>query len=245
MSEEIPLLSVIIPAYNEEARIEKTLRSVDEYLSRQQYPYQIIVINDGSSDRTSELVKGLIPFIKNLSLIDNKQNRGKGAVVNQGMLEAKGKIRLFMDADNSTSIDQVERMFPEFEAGYEVVIGSRRVPGAVIAVHQNFIRENLGKLFNLIVRFLAGLPYKDTQAGFKAFSARAAKEIFSRQTIMGFSFDVELLIIAKILGFKIKEVPITWINDPQTKVKFKSMIKMLFDIIKIRLNLLKGIYKTP
>lgn len=235
-------LSVIIPAYNEEHRIEKTLRSVDAYLSRQPYSYEVIVVNDGSTDRTAEVVRGLVPLINNLRLIDNAENRGKGAAVKQGMLEAEGAIRLFMDADNSTSIEHIERMLPEFEAGYEVVIGSRRVPGAVIAVHQNIIRETLGRVFNFIVRLIAGLPMRDTQAGFKAFTSRAAKEIFSRQTIMGFSFDVEVLVVARQLGFGVKEVPITWVNDPATTVKFKSMIKMLVDVMRIRVNLMRGIY---
>jgi len=235
-------LSVIIPAYNEEDRIEKTLREIDAYLSTQPYSHEIIVVNDGSRDHTAEVVQGLFPFIKNLRLIDNAINHGKGWVVRQGMLEAQGEILLFTDADNSTSVDQVEKMFPEFERGCEVVIGSRRVPGAVIAVHQSFLRENIGRVFNVIVRILAGLPMKDTQAGFKAFGARAAREIFSRQTIWRWAFDVELLVIAKSLGFTVKEVPITWANDPKSHVKLKSMIKMLFEVLQVRLNLFMGVY---
>jgi glycosyltransferase involved in cell wall biosynthesis len=240
-----PYLSLIIPAYNEEERIGKTLRLVDEYLTKQPYSYEIIVVNDGSTDKTREVVNGLLPLIKNLKFIDNTVNRGKGAVVKQGMLQAGGEIRLFMDADNSTSIEQVEKMFPEFKKGAEVVIGSRRVPGAVIAVHQNFIRETMGRIFNLLVRLIAGLPYKDTQAGFKAVTARAAKEIFSRQTIERFAFDVEMLVIARRLGFKIAEVPIRWVNDPKTHVKIKNMIEMLFEVLKVRINLLLGRYGQP
>jgi glycosyltransferase involved in cell wall biosynthesis len=235
-------LSVVIPAYNEEGRIDRTLRAVDDYLSRQAYPYEIIVVNDGSTDRTAEAVRGLIPLVKNLRLIDNAENRGKGAAVRQGMLEARGDVRLFMDADNSTSVDQVERMLPEFSASFEVVIGSRRVAGAVIAVHQGFIRESIGRIFNLIVRVLAGLPMRDTQAGFKAFSARAAKEIFFRQTIWRWAFDVELLVIARHLGFRVKEVPITWVNDPKTHVKLGGMARMLGEVMKIRWNLIRGAY---
>ncbi|MFN7088557.1 MAG: dolichyl-phosphate beta-glucosyltransferase [Candidatus Paceibacteria bacterium] len=242
MDDHQPYLSVIIPAYNEEGRIDKTLREIDNYLSKQSYSYEILVVNDGSRDNTAGVVQGLMPFIKNLRLIDNPENHGKGWVVRQGMLESKGKIRLFSDADNSTSIDHVEKMFPEFQKGFEVVIGSRRVPGAVIAVHQSFFRENLGRIFNLLVRILAGLPMKDTQAGFKAFTERAAREIFSRQTIWRFAFDVEILTIARQLGFRIKEIPIVWVNDPNSRVKFKSMIKMLFEIIKVRFNLLSGVY---
>lgn len=235
-------LSVIIPAYNEEDRIEKILRALDGYLASQEYSYEIIVVNDGSKDGTAEVVQGLVPYIKNLRLLDNRENHGKGWVVRQGLLEARGDLRLFTDADNSTSIDHVERMLPEFQKGYEVVIGSRRVPGAVIARHQNFIRENLGRIFNIIVRILSGLPMEDTQAGFKAFTSRAAKEIFSRQTIWRWAFDVEILVIARRFGFKIKEVPITWINDPKSHVKFSGMVKMLLEVLTVRGNLIRGLY---
>jgi glycosyltransferase involved in cell wall biosynthesis len=242
MTENNVHLSVIIPAYNEEDRIEKTLRAVDAYLSRQPHQYEIIVVNDGSRDRTAQVVKGMEPFVKNLRLIDNALNQGKGTAVKQGMLGAKGELRLFMDADNSTSVDQVERIFLAFQEGAEVAIGSRRAPGAVVAVHQSFLRENSGVIFNFIIRLLTGLPYKDTQAGFKAFSSRAAKEIFSRQTIDGFTFDAELLVIARQLSFSVKEVPIAWANDPKTHVKIKSIIRMLFDVFKVRLNLALGKY---
>jgi len=236
-------LSVVIPAYNESDRIGHTLAAVGDYLSRQKYPYEIVVVNDGSTDDTAELVKKMKTKIPNLKLIDNPKNHGKGWVVKQGMLAALGDIRLFMDADNSTSVDQVERMLPKFKEGYEVVIGSRRVPGAKIAVHQPFWREQIGRVFNLLVRLIAGLPYSDTQAGFKAFSAAAARQIFSRQTIHRFGFDVELLAIARLLGFKVAEVPITWVNDPKSHVKFKSMAQMLIEVLGVRWKMLKGQYK--
>lgn len=244
MSENKPRLSVIIPAYNEERRIQKTLRLVSEYLSRQNYTYEIIVVNDGSQDRTTEVVKEFSGFIKNLRLIDNKVNRGKGAVVKQGMLEAEGEIRLFMDADNSTEINHLEKMFPEFDKGSDVVMGSRRASGAVIEVHQSFFRENLGRVFNLIMRMIICLPYQDTQAGFKAFSSRAAEEIFSRQTIERFAFDVEVLVIARRLGFVISEIPLKWVNDPKSHVKMKGAIQMLFEIAKVRANIIFGKYNT-
>ncbi len=246
-------LSVVIPAYNEEDRIEKTLRRVDAYLKSQTYSYEIIVVNDGSKDSTAEKVRQAFSQLPHLRLIDNKENHGKGWVVKQGMLEAKGQIRLFMDADNSTAIDQVERMLPYFSAyggspeggreAYDVVFGSRRAKGAVIAIHQAWWRENLGRVFNLLMRLIAWLPYSDTQAGFKAFTSEAAEAIFSRQTIWRWAFDVEVLVIARALGFKIKEVPITWVNDPKSHVKFSGMVKMLFEVIKIRLGSLSGAYK--
>jgi len=239
---ESVFLSVIIPAYNEADRIGKTLGSVDSYLRQQSYTYEIIVVNDGSRDSTAEIVRALEKEMKNLRLIYNSENKGKGAVVKQGMLEARGKIRLFMDADNSTTIDQAERMIPEFNRGYDIVIGSRRIEGAVIAVHQPWLRELIGRIFNLIVRIIAGIPMSDTQAGFKAFSEKAAKDIFPRQTLMRWAFDVELLAIARRRGYKIKEVPITWVNDPKTHVKVSGMAKMLFEVMRVRFNLMRGVY---
>ncbi|MEM4409381.1 MAG: glycosyltransferase family 2 protein [Candidatus Caldarchaeum sp.] len=244
LEKESPFLSVVIPAYNEENRIEATLRSVDAYLSRQLYSYEIIVVDDGSRDGTYPLVERLSHEIKGLRLISYPDNRGKGWAVKRGMLEAKGRIRLFMDADNSTTIDQVERMLPYFEKGAEIVIGSRRVKGAVIAIHQPWLRENLGRAFNVVARLLSGLPMKDTQAGFKAFTAEAAERIFPLQTISRWSFDVELLVIGRKLGFRVEEVPIVWKNDERSHVSISSMASVLKDLVRIRLNALRGAYKS-
>ncbi|MBI1974975.1 MAG: glycosyltransferase family 2 protein [Parcubacteria group bacterium] len=242
MAEYDPYLSVIIPAYNEAERLPRTLRAVDEYLVRQPFTYEIIVVNDGAHDNTAEVVRSLKASIRNLKLIDNTENHGKGWVVKQGLLAALGEIRLFMDADNSTSVDHVERMLPLFQQGCDVVIGSRRVKGAKIAVHQSFLREQIGRVFNLIVRIIAGLPYIDTQAGFKAFTVAATEAIFPRQILSRWAFDVEVLVIARRLGFKICEVPITWVNDPKTTVKLRGMIMMFFEVLAVRWNLLRGIY---
>ncbi len=245
----MPHLSVIIPAYNEEKRIEKTLLSVDEYLSKQSYDYEILVVNDGSKDKTAEIVSGLAGKLKGLKLIDNKENHGKGWVVRQGMLSAQGDCRLFMDADNSTTIDHVEKFFPFFaqglpaQAGYDIVIGSRRLKDSVIAVKQPWIRDFLGGIFRLIVHMLVPLGVKDSQAGFKIFSKKAAGAIFPKQTIFRWAFDVEILAIADKLGFKIKEVPIRWVNDAESHVKLSGMVRMLFEVLRIRWNLWIGKYK--
>ncbi len=232
-------LSIIIPAYNEASRLPKTLREVDKYLSTQNYEYEIIVVNDGSKDKTAEVVKDLMLEIKNLKLIDNKENHGKGYVVRQGMLQAKGDYRIFTDADNSTSIEQIEKMLPEFKNGYDVVIGSRDIKGAVIAVPQPWWRRKLGDIFNLIVQVIAGLwGIWDTQCGFKGFSKEAVENIFPKCRINRWAFDVEVLVIAKRLGYKIKEIPVTWINSPETKVRFKGMVKMLFEVIQVRWNII-------
>ncbi|MCH8048620.1 glycosyltransferase family 2 protein [Patescibacteria group bacterium] len=230
-------LSVIIPAYNEENRLPKTLKLVNEYLQKQDYEYEILVVSDGSKDKTAEVIQDLESHIKGLRLMDNKQNHGKGYVVRQGMLEAKGDFRLFMDADNSTSIDHVEKMWPEFEAGNEVVICSRDLKESIIPEKQAWWRIRLGDIFNLIVQVFSGLwGFWDTQCGFKGFSAKAAKDIFSKAKINRWAFDVEVLVIAKKLRYNIKEIPVTWINDAHSKVNLKGMIQMLFEILQIRIH---------
>ena len=237
-------LSVIIPAYKEEKRIPKTLREIDKYLSSQNYGYEIIVVCDGSPDKTAEVVQKMIGEIKNLRLIDNKENHGKGYVVRQGLLEAKGKYRFFTDADNSTSIDQVEKMWPEFKKGFEIIIGSRDVPGAVLDPPQPWWRIMLGNIFNLIVQVISGLwGIWDSQCGFKGFTEKTVKNIFPKCQIDRFSFDVEILVLAKKMNYKIKEIPVTWKNDLSSTVGFKSMLNMLKDVFKIRWNLITGKYK--
>ena len=237
-------LSVIIPAYNEEKRLPKTLEAIDDYLRKQSYDYEILVVNDGSKDATAEAVRGMSSVIKNLKLIDNKINQGKGAVVRQGMLQAHGDFRLFTDADNSTSIGQIEKMWPEFEKGFDIVVGSRDVKSAVLDPPQPFLRQIiLGEGFKLYRKFIIGLwEIQDTQCGFKCFKKEAAENIFPKCKIDRFAFDPEILVVAKKLDYKIKEVPIYWKNDLESKVKPSSMVKMAIDLLKIRWNLIKSIY---
>ena len=237
-------LSVIIPAYNEEMRLPKTLEEIDKYLSKQNYDYEILVVNDGSKDKTVEVAKSLIPKIKNLKVTGYEKNQGKGYAVRFGMLEAKGEFRLFTDADNSTSIDQVEKMWPYFKESYDTVIGSRDVKGAILDPPQPWLRQLiLGegfKLFRKIILNLWGI--EDTQCGFKCFTKKATENIFPRCKINRFAFDPEILIIAKKLGYKIKEIPVYWKNDPESKVKFKSILKMGLDLFKIKWNLITKKY---
>ena len=237
-------LSVIIPAYNEEKRLPKTLEEIDKYLRKQDYDYEILVVNDGSKDKTVEIAKGLISKIKNLIVTGYKKNQGKGYAVRFGMLEAKGDYRLFTDADNSTSIDHVEKIWPEFKKGFDIIIGSRDIKGAVLDPPQPWIRKLiLGEGFKLYRKIIIGLwGIEDTQCGFKCFTKKATEKIFQKCRINRFAFDPEILVIAKKLGYEIKEIPIYWKNDPESKVKFKSIIKMALDLIKIRLNLIKRIY---
>lgn len=235
-------LSVIIPAYNEEKRIAKTLQSVDAYLKKQSYDYEILVVNDGSRDKTAEVIREAASRMASLRLIDNIANHGKGWVVRQGMLQAQGRICLFMDADNSTTIDQVANFLPYFEQGYDLVIGSRRMKGAVIAVKQPWTRDLLGGVFRLAVHAIVPVGVTDSQAGFKAFSRRAVEVIFPRQTISRWAFDVEILAMARKMGLKVKEAPIIWTNDTESHVKLSGMVKMFFEVLGIRKNLWAGRY---
>jgi glycosyltransferase involved in cell wall biosynthesis len=236
-------LSVVIPAYNEEHRIEKTILAVNDFLQKQNFEYEVLVVNDGSKDNTAEVVRNLANSIKCLRLIDNKENHGKGWVSNQGMLEAGGDVRLFMDADNSTKVDEIIKMIPLFDQGYDIVLGSRRIKGSVIAVHQPWFRDLQGTVFRTIVHSFVPLGVTDSQCGFKAFSEKATKAIFPKQTIFRWAFDVEILAIAKKLGYKFKEVPVTWVDDAETHVKLSGKIHMLLEVLQVRWNLITGMYK--
>ncbi|KPJ73038.1 hypothetical protein AMJ48_02710 [Parcubacteria bacterium DG_74_1] len=237
-------LSIVVPAYNEEKRLPKTLEEISKYLSRQSYDYEILVVNDGSTDETAQITENSKSKIKNLRLINNKKNNGKGFVVRQGMLSAKGEYRLFTDADNSTSIGQIEKMWPEFEKGVGVVIGSRDIKGAILDPPQPWLRQIiLGEGFKLFRKLVIGLwKVEDTQCGFKCFTKKAAEDIFPKCRIDRFAFDPEILIIAKKLGCQIKEIPVYWKNDPESKVKFKSILKIALDLFRIRWNLITGKY---
>ncbi len=235
-------LSVVIPAYNEEKRIKKTLLEVDKFLSDQNYAYEIIVADDGSSDGTVKLVKNLKENIKNLIVINNKENHGKGYVVRQGLTEAKGKYRLFMDADNATTIDQVQNLLPFFKEGYNVVIGDRDLKESQIKKHQPFYKEALGDMGNLLIRVLAVPGIKDTQCGFKCFSARFVEEVFPKLKINRWGFDIEILALAKKFDYKIKTVPVVWINDEKSKVSMGGYVNTLKELFQIKWNMILGKY---
>lgn len=236
-------LSVVIPAYNEEKRIASTLKSIDEYLRRQNYDYEILVVSDGSKDGTVSLVKNLESEIKGLRLIDNKENHGKGYVVRHGLLEAKGDLRLFTDADNSTSIDHLDKFIPYINEGYSVVIGSIGISGHKVAFGSEPIwRRILGKLGNLFIQVMAVPGIHDTQRGFKLFTAEAVNKIFPKLTITRWGFDIEVLALARKFGYKIKEVPVDWKNDPNSKVGLKAYLQVLLETVKIRWNLMTGKY---
>jgi dolichyl-phosphate beta-glucosyltransferase len=237
-------LSVVIPAYNEEKRLPHTLRAVLSYLHRQNFTWEVAVVDDGSRDRTADVVQAEMKHEPRLRLFQYGHNRGKGYAVRHGMTHVQGKYRLFMDADNSTSLDHFEQFRPYLEDGYEVVIGSRDIAGAQVAVHQPWWKEKLGDLGNLWVRFWAVPGIKDTQAGFKVFRDYAAKAIFPYLTIDRWGFDVEALAVARQRGFRIAERPIRWLNDPDSKVKPSAYFEVLKEVVQVRLNIWRGTYEA-
>lgn len=238
-------LSVVIPAYNEEPRLPGTLRHVLGYLSAQPYRSEVLVVDDGSRDASAAIVRGWPHGCVPVRLIwhPDRSNHGKGAAVRRGMTEAAGDFRLFMDADNSTTLDQVERFWPFFEQGFDLLIGSRKIAGACVAVHQPWYKETAGRFGNLIIRLLAVPGIRDTQAGFKIFTRRSVEIIFPRLTVDRWGHDVEILVIARKHGLKFREVPITWINSPGSKVSLRSYLQVFVEVVRIRRNLSRGLYK--
>jgi glycosyltransferase involved in cell wall biosynthesis len=229
-----PYLSIIVPAYNEAERISETLLAMDKYLSTVEYSYEIIVVNDGSTDNTAAIVRNMEKLVKNIKLIDIKQNGGKGGTVRAGMLAATGNIRLFTDADNSTSIDQFDKMIPLFKEGCGVVIGSRAMRGAKLDPPESFFRQVVGKVLNILIQLFLLPGLWDTQCGFKAFTDEAAEKIFSISKISGWGFDVEILALAHRMGYKIKEIPVHWVNDTRSHVHFSAGLQFLGETCKIR-----------
>ncbi len=237
-----PFLSIIIPAYNEAKHLPLTLIDIDKHLKKADFSYEILIVNDGSIDGTAEAVERFSHIMENLKLI-NQKNTGKGGAVKRGMLEAKGQIRLFMDADNSTSIDQFNKMVPYFKEGYGVVIGSRDINGAQLVPPQPWYKRLGGNVGNLIIQVLLLPGIWDTQCGFKAFTAEATEKIFPLIKINRWGFDVEILSLAKKFNYKIKEIPVVWVNNPISKVSAFAYLQVLWEVVKIRYWLTMGKYK--
>ena len=235
-------LSVVIPAYNEAKRIVPTLKSVFDYLKKQNYEYEVLVVNDGSKDNTAEIVQSFQSQVSSLKLIDNKQNRGKAKAVQQGMMAAQGDLRLFMDADNATTIDNLDKMLLHINDGYGIVIASIGIKGAEKIGEEPVYRRLLGQLGNLWIRFWAVPDIHDTQRGFKLFTREVAEKIFPKMLTFGWGFDVELLALARKYGYKIKEVPIVWKNAPDSKVNIWVYPKVLMQTVKIWRNLITKKY---
>lgn len=239
-------LSVIIPAYNEEKHIRNTIQSIYGYLSDKKIEHEIIVVTDGSTDKTNDIVASLSQDIHTLSLLDYGVNKGKGYAVKQGMLKARGDYRLFTDADNATTIDHIEKMIPFLKEGYGVAIGSIALKGSKIASGSEPIwRRVFGTLGNLFIQLVAVSGISDTQRGFKILTAETAEKIFPKITIDRWGFDIEMLALARKFGYKIKEIPVRWKNDPNTAShpRLSAYFQVLLETVKIRWNLISGKYR--
>ncbi|MFZ0981644.1 MAG: dolichyl-phosphate beta-glucosyltransferase [Candidatus Acidiferrales bacterium] len=246
MNEIPPELSIIIPAFNEEKRLGGTLTRIREYFDA--HPagpggIEIIVVDDGSTDGTARLVEEWTREIPSLRLVSNGKNRGKGYSVRHGMLEARGRVALFTDADLSSPIEESQKLLRAIRVGNDVAIGSRALNRSLIAVHQSRLREIAGMIFNGFVRLFTGLPFEDTQCGFKAFVRERSRIIFEQQRTEGFGFDPEILFLAQRHGLRSVEVPVRWAHDPATKVHVvRDSLLMFADLIYIRWNVLTGRY---
>ena len=242
MTKEEIFISLVIPAYNEAKDIASTLERVLEYFSQKDYAFEIIVVDDGSTDNTREIIKNLSDKISEIRLIGGDVNKGKGFSVKQGMLKANGTYILFCDADLSTPIEELDKIMPFFAQGYDVVIGSRALKGADL-LKQPFIRHGMGKIFNILTRLLGLTRLKDTQCGFKCFRRNAAYDIFNMQRHDGFCFDVEILYLTGLLGYRVKDVPVKWFNRKDSRVKIiRDPLKMLFGLFNIKAHILTGTY---
>ncbi|HXS97871.1 MAG TPA: dolichyl-phosphate beta-glucosyltransferase [Candidatus Limnocylindrales bacterium] len=233
-------ISIIIPAYNEENRLPATLKSVRTYLDSQAWEFtEIVVVNDGSRDATADLAAKL-----GARVLQNPGNRGKGYSVRHGMLEAKGEWALLTDADLSTPIEELDKLWRMADAEHaQAAIGSRALDRSLIGVHQPAFREAMGRFFNFVMRIITGLPFHDTQCGFKLFETAAAQQVFSRQQLCGFGFDVEVLYIARHLGYRILEIPVRWNDVAGTKVSMTRGMQAFLDPFRVRWNAIRGKYR--
>lgn len=250
----MPKISVVIPAFNESARIEETLRSSLDYLRSQSEPFEVIVSDDGSTDDTKQKIKALIAQFGSVKIVEGG-HAGKAAAVRAGVEASLGDYLVMMDADGAVSLDQMEKLFKQLkENNADLAIGSREGSGAQ-RISEPYYRHCLGRIFNAVVKLLTGLRFEDTQCGFKLFRGPVIKELAARSTIMNqnrphlkeplvTAFDVELLVLAQRQGYKTVEVPITWRHLPTRNVNpIKDSLRMLRDVLKIRLNLIRGKYR--
>jgi dolichyl-phosphate beta-glucosyltransferase len=236
-------LSIVIPAYNEEPRLPETLRRIAEYLPTLGLRTEVLVVDDGSTDRTAAMAESFRGKLTGLRVLSNDRNRGKGYSVRRGMLEAQGDMVLFTDADLSAPIEESEKLLRPLNSGYDMAIGSRAMDRSLISTRQSVFRETAGIIFNKIVRVVLRLPFVDTQCGFKAFRRERCRIIFEQQRIEGFGFDPELLYLARHNGLRAIEIPVRWGHSPATKVNMLGdSLKMFVDIFTIRWNSMSGRY---
>jgi glycosyltransferase involved in cell wall biosynthesis len=238
-----PQLSIVIPAYNESARIEGTLERVMSCVEQQGWDAEVLVVDDGSRDDTAEIIHRWMERYPRLHLIQNEGNRGKGYSVRNGLLQAAGEVVMFTDADLSSPMEEAELLMAALADGADVAIGSRWLDRTRQTIHQPLYRRFFGRCFNGVTRMVMGLPFKDTQCGFKAFKRPAAQVIFRLQRIERWGFDPEILFIARKLGYEIREVPVTWGHDERSRMSYlKDGMKMLEEMATIRSNSIAGRY---
>lgn len=243
MASEHKHYSFVIPAYNESARIPKTLEAVVGCIRAHGWAAEVIVVNDGSKDDTAEVVRLFAERAPEVRLVENPGNRGKGYSVRHGMMETQGDVVMFTDSDLSAPIDEAERLFAAIEKGADIAIGSRWLESGRQTHRQPLYRQFFGRCFNLVTRMVMRLPFADTQCGFKAFTREAAQTVFPLQTIERWGFDPEILFIALKRGFKVVEVPVSWAHDERTRISYlKDGMKMLEELARIRWNALLGRY---
>jgi dolichyl-phosphate beta-glucosyltransferase len=241
-----PQYSIVIPAYNETARIQATLESIVACVHRHGWSAEVIVVDDGSRDQTPDLIRAFAATTPEVRMIRNPGNRGKGYSVRNGVLHSFGEVVLFTDADLSAPIEEAERLFAAISAGADIAIGSRWIERAQQTIRQPLYRQFFGRCFNAVTRLIMGLPYADTQCGFKAFTHTAAQTVFQLQTIERWGFDPEILFIAIKRGYRIAEVPVSWAHDERTRISYlKDGLRMLEDIVIVRWNALLGRYNKP
>ena len=242
----IPDYSIVIPAYNEAARIAATLERVLAYLTERGWKAEIVVVNDGSTDNTVAVVRQYIQKHSALRLLENPGNRGKGYSIRNGILHAKGKLLLFSDADLSSPIEESAKLFAALNNGSDLAIGSRWLQSELQTERQPLYRQLFGRLFNLMLRLILGLKFKDTQCGFKAFTRQAAQKIFPLQTVERWGFDPELLFLAERFQMKVAEVPVAWGHSAGTRISpLRDGLRMFLEMLTIRWNSLSGKYNVP
>lgn len=236
-----PFLSIIIPAYNEEGRLPSTLQQIEDYLKSQDFSSEVLVIENGSQDKTFDVAQDFAKNHKDFS-VQRTADRGKGLAVRKGMMAAKGEYRMMLDADLSMPVGQISRFLPPAQPEADVVIASREAPGAV-RYNEPGYRHIGGRVINTMIRVMALPGLQDTQCGFKCFRAKAAEDLFSIQTIMGWAFDVEILYIARLRGYSIVELPIPWYFREQSRLRpVYDALHIFFDLLRIRINARRGLY---
>jgi dolichyl-phosphate beta-glucosyltransferase len=239
-----PAYSIVIPAYNEAERLQASVEKVLRYAHEHNWRAEVIVVNDGSRDATADLVRGFAERDPSVRLIENPGNRGKGYSVRNGVLNARGELVLFSDADFSSPIEEAPKLFAALQEGADVAIGSRWLDSETQTERQSVFRQLIGRIFNVLLRTVLGLDFKDTQCGFKAFTAQAARYLFPQQKIERWGFDPELLFLAARAGLKVREVPVAWAHDHRTKLRpITDGTRMFLEVLRIRWYALTGRYQ--